>query len=78
MPLSGGFDQPFPPGAKDIAAVKFELATQLIDGLLVFLGRLVVELRRLIELRRGGPRPAERAGSAGRDMRQDRWAMTLE
>ena len=49
MPLSGGFHQPFPPGTKDIAAVEFELATQLIDGLLVFLDGLVVELRRLIE-----------------------------
>ena len=52
MPLSGGFHQPFPPGTKDIAAVEFELAPQLIDGLLVFLDGLIVELGRLIERRR--------------------------
>jgi hypothetical protein len=49
MALSGGFHQPFPPGTKNIAAVEFELATQLINRLLVFLDGLVVELGRLIE-----------------------------
>ena len=39
MPLPGGFHQPFPPRAKDVAAVEFELATQLIDGLLRVPGR---------------------------------------
>ena len=49
MPLSGGFHQPFPPRAKDIAAVEIELVAQFVDRLLVFLDGLVVELRGLIE-----------------------------
>ena len=48
-PVSGGFHQPLPPGTKNIATVEFELATQLIDGLLVFLDGLIVQLGRLIE-----------------------------
>ena len=78
MPLSGGFHQPLPPGTKDIAAVKFELATQLIDGLLVFLDGLIVEHRRLIE--RGVEvldllsEPVQQVVTC----RQDRWAMTRE
>jgi hypothetical protein len=49
MPLPGGFHQPFPPWTKDIAAVEFDLPTQLIDGLLVFLDGLIVELRGFFE-----------------------------
>ena len=47
--LSGGFDQPFPPWAKDVAAVEFQLPAQLLDGLLVLLDGLIVELRGFIE-----------------------------
>jgi hypothetical protein len=49
VPLSGGFHQPFPPWTEDIAAVEFDLPTQLFDSLLVFLDGLIVEFRRLIE-----------------------------
>jgi hypothetical protein len=49
MPLSGGFHQPFPPWTEDVAAVQFDLPTQLIDRLLVFLDGLIVQLRGLIE-----------------------------
>ena len=47
--LSRGFHQPFPPRAKNVAAVKIKLPTQLVDGLLVFLDGLVVELRGLVQ-----------------------------
>ena len=49
VPLSGGFHQPFPPWAEDIAAVELELPPQLFDGLFVFLDGLIVELGGLIE-----------------------------
>ena len=49
MSLSGGFHQPFPPWAKDVAAVEFQLPTQLFDDLFVLLDGLIVELRGLIE-----------------------------
>ncbi len=49
MPLSGGFHQPLSPWTKDIAAVEFDLPTQLIDRLLLFLDGLIVKLRGLIE-----------------------------
>ena len=32
MSLSRGFHQPFPPRAKDVAAVELQLMTQLFDG----------------------------------------------
>ena len=41
--LSASFNQAFPPWAKDITAVEFELLPQLLDGLLVFLDGLLVE-----------------------------------
>ena len=49
MSLSGGFDQSFPPWAKDVAAVELQLSAQLFDELLVLLDGLIVELRGLIE-----------------------------
>ncbi len=42
--LDRGFDQPPAPRAKDIATIKLQLPPQLFDGLLVFLGGLIVEL----------------------------------
>ena len=91
MTLSRSFLQPFPPRAEDVAAVEIELPAQFVDRLLVFLDGLVVELAGLIEggsevfgrgmevFERGlgDPPVAERTGSAGRDMREDRPAMTL-
>jgi hypothetical protein len=47
--LAGGFDQPFSPRAKDVAAVELQLLTQFLDGLLVFLEGLIVDLRGLIK-----------------------------
>jgi hypothetical protein len=49
MPLSGSFDESFPPWAKNVTAVKVQLAAQLLEGLLVLPGRLIVELGGLIE-----------------------------
>jgi hypothetical protein len=49
VPLSEGLDQAFSPRAKDVAAEQLDLATQLINGLFVFLGSLIVKLRGLIE-----------------------------
>ena len=49
MSLPGGFHQPFPPRAKDVAAVELELPAQFFDGLFVFLDGLIVELRGLVE-----------------------------
>ena len=91
VPLAGGFRQPFPPRAEDIAAVEIELVAQFVDRLLLFLDSLLVELRWLDRVRPGDlrpwlggvqswlgdPRPAERTGSAGRDIREDQWAMTV-
>ena len=51
VPLSGGFDQPFPPWAKDEAAVEIELLTQFLDRLLVILDDLLVDFRGFIERR---------------------------
>src|SRR4029077_18364242 len=36
--LARGLDQPFPPRAKNVAAEKLDLPTQVIDDLLAFLG----------------------------------------
>ncbi len=88
--MSGGFHQPFPPRAENIAAVEIELVTQFVDRLLLFLDSLLVELTGLIEC---GPEIFGRAevfgrgleildllsvtGSAGRGIREDRWAMTV-
>jgi hypothetical protein len=47
--LSRGFHQPFPPWAKDVAAVELELAAQLLDELLMLLDGLIVELAGFIE-----------------------------
>jgi hypothetical protein len=47
--LPWSFDQPFPSWAKDVAAVKLELAAQLLDELLMLLDGLCVELGGLIE-----------------------------
>jgi hypothetical protein len=47
--LSRGFDQSFPPWAKDEAAVELQLAAQLLDELLVLLDGLRMELCGLIE-----------------------------
>ena len=84
VPLAGGIHQPFPPRAENIAAVEIELVTQFVDRLLLFLDSLLVELGGLIECGAvvvecglADPRPAERTGSAGRDIREDRWAMTV-
>ena len=49
MSLPGGFHQPFPPWAEDIAAVEFQLPAQFFDGLFVLLDGLIVELGGLIE-----------------------------
>ena len=49
VPLSRGFDQSFPPRAKDIAAVELQLAAQLLNELLMLLYSLGVELCGLIE-----------------------------
>jgi hypothetical protein len=54
--LSRGFHQSFPPWAKDVAAVEFQLPAQfldgqfvLVDGLLVLVNSLSVKLCRFIE-----------------------------
>jgi hypothetical protein len=44
MSLSGGFHQPFPPWAKDVAAVELQLPTQLLDRLFVLLDRPIMDL----------------------------------
>ena len=49
MSLSGGFDQPFPPWAKDEAAVEIELLTQFLNRLFVVLDDLIVDFRGFIE-----------------------------
>ena len=49
MSLARGLDQPFPPWAKDVAAVKFQLPPQLFECLFVFLDGLLVELRGLVQ-----------------------------
>ena len=49
MSLSWGFNQPFPPWAKDEAAVELQLAAQLLDELIVLLDGLRMELCGLIE-----------------------------
>jgi hypothetical protein len=47
--LSGGFYQPLPSRTKDVAAVEFDLMTQLVDRMLLLLDGLLVELGSLIE-----------------------------
>jgi len=49
MPLSRGLDDALTPGTKYIAAPKLDLVAQLVDGLLVFYERLIVELGGLFE-----------------------------
>ena len=49
MFLPGGFHQPFPPRAKNLTAVEFQLFAQLLYGLLVLLEGLIVELRGFIK-----------------------------
>jgi hypothetical protein len=47
--LSGCFHQPFPPWAKNVAAVKLQFLPQLFDDLFEALDGLTMELRRLVE-----------------------------
>jgi hypothetical protein len=49
VPLAGVIGVPFPPRAEDIAAVEIELVPQVVDGLLLFLDSLLVDLTGLIE-----------------------------
>lgn len=49
MSLSWGFDQSFPPWAKDETAVELQLAAQLLDELLVLLDGLRMALCGLID-----------------------------
>jgi hypothetical protein len=49
--LARRLDQPFPPRAKNVTAEKLDLATQIIDDLLVFLGGLIMNLRGIFERR---------------------------
>ncbi len=52
VPLPGGLDQPLPPRAEDVAAVELELPPQFLDGALVLLGGLIMELRGLVDAAR--------------------------
>jgi hypothetical protein len=49
MPLSGGFYQPFPSRAKNVAAVERYLPEQFLNRLFVLLHGLIVDFRGFIE-----------------------------
>ena len=78
MSLSGSFHQPFPPWAKNVAAVELQLPAQFLEGLFVFLDSLIVELGGLVQRGLEVLNLLGEPVQESRDIREDQSAMTRE